>query len=227
MAPVPEEDNAGQPVQGEKTYNLGPKTGKFKGAGDNPQDTVEFEIDVQELKQLQAQDDKNGDLEGTWQIVARVPRHPREPFPKAEHVTEPVDVVVQKKKLRVLLFAGGATREYQFVRTLFYREVLEKLARCGSLGAFGWMFSDYHPVLWDKPPYDSHKHERFFGLTRYDGTVKPSGVAMRDFAARVAAGDLPERSVGPLRQLFGGRGAGWLVFVVPQPHHLTAVSLGA
>ena len=81
----------------------------------------------------------------------------------------------------------------------YYREVLEKLARCGSLGAFGWMFSDYVPALWSKPPYDSHEHERFFGLTRYDGTVKPSGAAMRDFAARVAAGALPPRTVGPLR----------------------------
>jgi endo-1,4-beta-mannosidase len=48
----------------------------------------------------------------------------------------------------------------------YYRDVLEKLARCGSLGAFGWMFSDYVPSLWDKPPYDTHEHERFFGLTR-------------------------------------------------------------
>jgi hypothetical protein len=119
-------DGAGEPLKGEKTFTLGPKTGKFKGAGDNPQDTVEFEIDVQELKNIKVDNDPAGELEGTWQIVARVPRHAREPFPKAEHVTEPVDVVVQKKKLRVLLFAGGATREYQFVRALFYREVLEK-----------------------------------------------------------------------------------------------------
>jgi hypothetical protein len=81
----------------------------------------------------------------------------------------------------------------------YYSEVLEKLARCGSLGAFGWMFSDYDPILWDKPPYDSHEHERFFGLTRYDGTVKPSGEAMRQFAERVAAGELPPRTVGPLQ----------------------------
>ena len=31
-----------------------------------------------------------------------------------------------KRKLRVLLFAGGPTREYQFLRTLLYREVIEK-----------------------------------------------------------------------------------------------------
>ncbi|WP_220192323.1 hypothetical protein [Ktedonospora formicarum] len=80
----------------------------------------------------------------------------------------------------------------------YYREVLEKLARCGALGAFGWMFCDYHPSLWNKPPFDTCVHERFFGLTRYDGTVKPSGEAMRAFAERVATGDLPKRDIAPL-----------------------------
>jgi len=81
----------------------------------------------------------------------------------------------------------------------YYREVLEKLARSGSLGAFGWMFSDYDPSLWQKPPFKVNVHERFFGLTRYDGTVKPSGEAMREFAQRVAAGELPQRTVAPLK----------------------------
>jgi hypothetical protein len=42
-------------------------------------------------------------------------------------------------------------------------------------------------------------HERFFGLTRYDGTVKPSGEAMRDFAHIVATGELPQRTIAPLQ----------------------------
>ncbi|GCE24870.1 hypothetical protein KDA_03540 [Dictyobacter alpinus] len=81
----------------------------------------------------------------------------------------------------------------------YYREVLEKLARCGSIGAFGWMFSDYDPSLWEKPPFKLNVHERFFGLTRYDGTVKPSGEAMRDFAQLVAEGKLPQRTIEPLQ----------------------------
>jgi hypothetical protein len=80
----------------------------------------------------------------------------------------------------------------------YYAEVLEKLARCGALGAFGWDFSDYDPALWDKPPFDTHIHERFFGLTRHDGSVKPSGEAMRRFGERIDEGELPARSVGPL-----------------------------
>jgi len=80
----------------------------------------------------------------------------------------------------------------------YYQEVLEKLARCGALGAFSWMFSDYNPVLWEKPPFDTHEHERFFGLTRYDGTVKPSGEAMRAFSEHMATGGLPARTIAPL-----------------------------
>jgi hypothetical protein len=80
-----------------------------------------------------------------------------------------------------------------------YTEVLDKLVRCGSLGALAWNFSDYDPALWHLPPFDSNMHERFFGLTRYDGTLKPSGEAMRAIAVRAAASDLPERSIEPWR----------------------------
>ena len=80
----------------------------------------------------------------------------------------------------------------------YYQQVLDKLAVCGAIGAFAWMFSDYDPKIWDKPPLDTHEHERFFGLTRFDGTVKPSGEAMRRFSKRIEANELPPRSVGPL-----------------------------
>ena len=121
-------DATGQPVDGEPIYNLGTKRTKFVGSGDYPQGIVEFPVDVQELKNIKANTDKDSELEGTWQFVARVPRNPREAkFTKPEHVTDPpVEVLVMKRKLRVLLFAGGPTREYQFLRTILYREVLEK-----------------------------------------------------------------------------------------------------
>lgn len=121
------EDALGKPVVGEKVYVLDVKKGVFKGAGDHPLDTVEFEIDMQAVTGVKSLDDKAGLLEGTWQFTARVPRHPREAFAKKEHVSEPPGrVLVQKKKLRILLFASGPSREYQFVRTLLYREVIEK-----------------------------------------------------------------------------------------------------
>ncbi len=119
-------DDTGKPLQRDQTFVLGPKAGKFKGAGDNPTGTVEFEIDLQELKQIKAADDKAGALEGQWEFVAKVPRHAREAFAKDEHVSDPINVTVRKKDLRILLFAGGATREYQFLRTLLYREQQQK-----------------------------------------------------------------------------------------------------
>jgi hypothetical protein len=119
-------DREGKELAGEKRFVLGPKRAKFKGGGDNPMEQVEFEIDVQELKKIRADKDEAGGLEGTWEFIARVPRHKNEAFAKPEHVSDATHVLVQKRKLRVLLFAGGPTRDFQFVRTLFYREVVEK-----------------------------------------------------------------------------------------------------
>lgn len=119
-------DALGQAVVGEQKFTLPPRKGKFKGAGDHPQDLIEFEIDLPDLKGVKAMDDTTGELEGTWQFTAKVPRHPREAFPKAEHVSDPpTQVLIQKKKLRVLLFAGGPNRDYQFLRTHLYREAVE------------------------------------------------------------------------------------------------------
>jgi endo-1,4-beta-mannosidase len=68
---------------------------------------------------------------------------------------------------------------------IYYSEVLKKLYRAGSLGAFAWCFTDYHPSLWDRPPFDRALRERSFGLTRADGSVKPAGVEFREFARGV------------------------------------------
>ena len=54
------EDGLGRPVTAERRYTLDTKKGKFKGGGDHPNDTVEFEIDLQELKGLKSLADKNG-----------------------------------------------------------------------------------------------------------------------------------------------------------------------
>jgi len=65
----------------------------------------------------------------------------------------------------------------------YYQEVLGKLLKVGSLGAFGWCFADYVPELWDRPPCDQFVHERFFGLVRPDGSLKPVADVIRAFAA--------------------------------------------
>lgn len=66
----------------------------------------------------------------------------------------------------------------------YYSEVLEKLYRVGATGALAWCFSDYDPRLWSKPPLDQVFCERSFGLTRADGSLKPMGRVLADFAAQ-------------------------------------------
>lgn len=64
----------------------------------------------------------------------------------------------------------------------YYRQVLPRLQRMGCLGAFAWCFPDYDRKLWDRPPSDYQPFERFFGLFRPDGSIKPMGQAVAEFA---------------------------------------------
>jgi hypothetical protein len=112
----------------EKAGTLKPKGPvKFK-PGEPPHASAEFEIDPSMFPGLTTSDkNKKPEFEeGEWSFVARVPRDRREPFAKPEHVTDPAHMLVVKRPLRVLLFAGGPTHEYQFVRTLFFREMTDK-----------------------------------------------------------------------------------------------------
>jgi endo-1,4-beta-mannosidase len=61
--------------------------------------------------------------------------------------------------------------------------VLPKLVEVGATGALVWCFADYIPELWDRPPCLESRHERFFGLVRPDGSLKPHAQALKDFAA--------------------------------------------
>jgi hypothetical protein len=116
------QDKEGKPLKGETTVLK--EKGRHR-AGEA--ERVKFDIDVGKLKKIDPKADAAGELEGTWEFKARVARDPMEAFDKPFHETEHVTrVLVQKKPLRVLLFAGGPSKEYQFVRTLLYREVKEK-----------------------------------------------------------------------------------------------------
>ncbi len=65
----------------------------------------------------------------------------------------------------------------------YLEAVLPRLVEAGSPGALLWCFADYAPELWDRPPCDEARHERFFGLVRPDGSLKPHAEVLRRFAA--------------------------------------------
>ena len=60
---------------------------------------------------------------------------------------------------------------------------IPKLQESGATGAMVWCFADYVPELWDLPPCNNSRHERFFGLVRNDGSLKPHAKVIREFAA--------------------------------------------
>jgi endo-1,4-beta-mannosidase len=83
--------------------------------------------------------------------------------------------------------SNGRTRE-QFMASEedfaeFLRLTLPKLHDSGATGAMVWCFADYVPELWNKPPCQNAVHERFFGLVRPDGSLKPHAQVIKDFAA--------------------------------------------
>jgi endo-1,4-beta-mannosidase len=65
----------------------------------------------------------------------------------------------------------------------YIEAVLPRLVEVGATGAMVWCFADYHESLWGKPPCSGSKHERFFGLVRPDGSLKPHAEVLKTFAA--------------------------------------------
>jgi endo-1,4-beta-mannosidase len=65
----------------------------------------------------------------------------------------------------------------------YIEQVLPKLVEVGATGAIVWCFADYVPELYDRPPCDQSIHERFFGLIRPDGSIKPHAEVFKRFAA--------------------------------------------
>jgi endo-1,4-beta-mannosidase len=65
----------------------------------------------------------------------------------------------------------------------FIHQTLPKLQDSGATGAMLWCYADYVPELWDLPPCNNAQHERFFGLVRSDGSLKPHAKVIQEFAA--------------------------------------------
>jgi len=64
----------------------------------------------------------------------------------------------------------------------YIRLVLPKFQDSGATGAMLWCYADYIPELWDLPPCQNSQHERFFGLVRPDGSLKPHAKVIQEFA---------------------------------------------
>lgn len=77
----------------------------------------------------------------------------------------------------------------------YLEAVLENLLVVGSTGAMLWCFADYVEELWSEPPCDQAIHERFFGVVRPDGSLKPHAEVIRRFASRTPLVSEPQRPV--------------------------------
>jgi len=64
----------------------------------------------------------------------------------------------------------------------FLSLTIPKLQHSGATGAMLWCFADYVTDLWDKPPCQNARHERFFGMVRPDGSLKPHAKVIQEFA---------------------------------------------
>jgi endo-1,4-beta-mannosidase len=64
----------------------------------------------------------------------------------------------------------------------FLSLTIPKLQHSGATGAMLWCFADYIPELWNLPPCQNAVHERFFGLVRPDGSLKPHAKVIQEFA---------------------------------------------
>lgn len=83
-------------------------------------------------------------------------------------------------------YSGKRMRQFmasEEAMTAYVEAVLPRLVAVGATGAMLWCFADCTPELWDRPPYRDWRHERFFGLVRPDGSLKPHAEALRRFAA--------------------------------------------
>lgn len=81
-------------------------------------------------------------------------------------------------------------------RAVEYTETaLPALVEAGAVGAIVGNYTDFEAGLFDSPPFDIRLSERYRGLWRADGTLKPHGRAIGEFAETN-----PSVQVPPLRR---------------------------
>ncbi|MGH2447576.1 MAG: hypothetical protein ACRDFS_03105, partial [Chloroflexota bacterium] len=86
----------------------------------------------------------------------------------------------------------------------YYQAVLDRLWLGSALGAIVWMYADYSPLLWNKPPLNTAVRERTFGIFHSDLSPKPAAEVIRRFSAEITSGAIESR--------LGGRGTVHVAF---------------
>lgn len=64
----------------------------------------------------------------------------------------------------------------------YTRQALQHLLQVGARGAIVGSYSDFEPELFASAPFDTDVAERYKGLWRADGTLKPHGSVVKEFA---------------------------------------------
>ncbi len=165
---------------------------KFQGDPVPPHGQAEFLVDPAKLPEALTEFGPAGSpaakrrqlKQGAWQAVARVARDKRELTGEPEHVGPPRVIDVLDRPTRILLFAGGPTREYQTLRTLLVRETAQKRAELSIClqsegGREGSAVQDVpaerllskFPTRYDTRAGQAKPEERFYNLNEYDLVV--------------------------------------------------------
>ena len=137
---------------------------------------VEFAIDAAKLVAAAEKAVEPGAklelADSAWQFELRVPKDDGEIFDKPEHRSEPAIMQVVKRPLRILLFAGEPTRDYQFCRSLFVRETEKNRAElCIRLQPAGGQTDKQTNIVQIDPP--ERLLDRF--PDRFGGDIKDEG----------------------------------------------------
>ena len=98
---------------------------------------------------------------------------------------------------------GASSAQFDPERIAAYDRLLawSSLGR-GAIGFFAWCWTDAEPGAFGRAPYVRQAHETQFGVTEWDGTLRPRGRVLAELAATVRglpldalAGDGPTGSV--------------------------------
>jgi len=80
----------------------------------------------------------------------------------------------------------------------FYRQTLYSNLANGSTAVQPWVWNDFDPVIHQQAPIETANLETSFGIARADGTLKPAGEVLADFAQTMRQLDVlswqPERA---------------------------------